>query len=245
MACIYIASGTSCRHTHWCWPVIGVRTGTRSTNSCTEWGGSQVAGVCKQESLRWKTSKQNLQGIHGGCVACWFPQWRKLWGSSVGQSGLWRGPRWWKLGVFQVSTRAVGLLKWQRLLGSSSIQVIGYHGHFCNMADTVCPYVYFLFYWCLGGLGPKQITLFRALKSWGNWSLILLSFSWWGKFSQSRTLSWVRKRAALGHEMMQANETVLPTFVNLFSGILPYCVVKLFKWTPELSQNYSCSWTAV
>lgn len=33
--------------------------------------------------------------------------------------------------------------------------------------------------------------------------------------------------------------------VWLFSGFLIHCVTKFLKWTPELSESYTCLWIAV
>lgn len=126
MACTYIALGTSCRHTHWYWPVTGVRAGTRSTRSCVEWGRSQAAGVYKQESLWWKTSV--AKSARGPWWLCWLLVFslekavRVLCGSVW---GLWREVLNDESWVLQLSTRAVELLKWQRLPWSSAVQATG------------------------------------------------------------------------------------------------------------------------
>lgn len=197
----------------------------------------RVSGSCCLQ-----TGKPVVKNIHSksckrSMVACW------LLASSVEKAvrilcrsvwGHWRGPQWWMSGALQLSTGLLSSLRWQRLLGSSAVQATGNHCHSCHMADPVCPHVHSLFpavsvFLVFERVGTKADTLCRALKSWENCFLTLLSYSWWGKLSQSwefcfgdkMALDWGRRWC----RQMKLLFLPLWTYSQVF---LLYCVVKTF-----------------
>lgn len=172
MACTYIASETSCRYKYWCWPMTEIRAGTRSTSTVRGGEGLGQLVSANRKVCGEKPQSKICEGSMLAVLAIGF-----LSGESHG------GPLW----VSQVYEEVLSDDSWGcskcpqgllssssgKVLGSSSIQAIGYLCHFRHVANTVGPHVYFLFpavsvLLVSGRVGTKADTLFRALKSWGN-----------------------------------------------------------------------------